>query len=81
MNNTTKAKYDVAERMLKGKIPVEEVSLMTGINIEELKKMEENLAPQVRDAKILQDLDNVDLNIGEILIDNYGNDEQADEDW
>lgn len=81
MNNTTKAKYDVAERMLKGKIPVEEVSLMTGINIEELKKMEENLAPQVRDAKILQDLDNVDLNIGEILIDNYGNDEQADENW
>ena len=81
MNNTTKAKYDVAERMLKGKIPVEEVSLMTGINIEELKKMEEDLAPQVRDAKILQDLDNVDLNIGEILIDNYGNDEQADEDW
>lgn len=81
MNNTTKAKYDVAQRMLKGKIPVEEVALMTGIDIQELKKMEEEVAPQVRDAKILQDLDNTDLNIGEILIDNYGTDEKADENW
>lgn len=81
MNNTTKAAYDLAERMLKGKIPVEEVSLMTGIEVDKLKELEEKVAPHVRDAKILQGLDNTDLNIGEILVDNFGNDEKADENW
>ena len=37
MNNTDKAKLDAAKRMLKGKIELEEVSMMLGIPIEELK--------------------------------------------
>ena len=79
MNNTEKEKYDLAGRMLKGKIPVEEVNLMTGISIEKLKALEEEVAPEVRDAKILQGLDNTDLNIGEILYDNNETDDSFDE--
>ena len=81
MNNTTKQKYDLAERMLKGKIPAEEVSMMTGLDIEIIKKLEEEVSPMVRDAKILQGLDNKDLDIGEILYDTNGNDEEADKDY
>ena len=79
MNNTEKEKYDLARRMLKGKIPVEEVNLMTGIDIEKLKALEEEVAPEVRDAKILQGLDNADLNIGEILYDNNETNDSFDE--
>ncbi len=79
MNNTEKEKYELARRMLKGKIPVEEVNLMTGISIEKLKVLEEEVAPEVRDAKILQGLDNTDLNIGEILYDNNETDDSYDE--
>ena len=81
MNNTTKQKYELAERMLKGKIPAEEVQLMTGLDLDVIKKLEEDIAPMVRDAKILQGLDNKDLNIGEILYDNNGTDEDADKDY
>ncbi len=81
MNNTDKAKADVARRMLKGKIPVEEVAAMTGLDMELLKKMEQEVAPEVQEAKILQNLDNTDLNIGDILFDNYSTDEKADENY
>ena len=81
MNNTEKAKVDVAKRMLKGKIPADEVILMTGLDESLVKKLEEEIAPEVREAKILQGLDNTDLNIGEILYDNYTTDEKADENY
>jgi len=81
MNNTERAKVDVARRMLKGKLPVEEVQQMTGLDMDFLKKLEEEVAPEVREAKILQGLDNTDLNIGEILYDNYATDEKADENY
>ncbi|HBE09923.1 MAG: hypothetical protein IJJ89_04930 [Eubacterium sp.] len=81
MNNTTKQKYELAERMLKGKIPAEEVQMMTGLDMSVIKKIEEEIAPMVRDAKILQGLDNKELNIGEILFDNNGTDEEADKDY
>ena len=81
MNNTTKQKHDLAERMLKGKIPAEEVSMMTVLDIDIINKLEEDVSPMVRDAKILQGLDNKDLDIGEILYDTNGNDEEADKDY
>ena len=81
MNNTIKRKYELAERMLKGKIPAEEVQMMTGLDMSVIKKIEEEIAPMVRDAKILQGLDNKELNIGEILFDNNGTDEEADKDY
>ena len=39
MNNTTKAKYDMAEKMLKVDISLEEVALMTELPMETLKKI------------------------------------------
>lgn len=38
MNNTTKAKYDMAEKMLKVDISLEEVALMTELPMETLKR-------------------------------------------
>ena len=70
MNNTTKAKYDVAERMLKGKIEVEEVAMMTGLSLDEVKKLKEEVIPHNSEVELLKNLDTVDLNIGEILFDN-----------
>ncbi len=69
MNNTDKAKLDVARRMLKGKIEVEEVAMMTDINIETIKKLDEEINPKNSDAAILENLDNVDLDIGQLLFD------------
>lgn len=70
MNNTTKAKYDMAARMLKGKIDVEEVALMSGLSLDEVQKLKDEVIPHNAEVEMLQNLDNVDLNIGEILFDN-----------
>ncbi|MBR1816683.1 MAG: hypothetical protein IJ763_08280 [Lachnospiraceae bacterium] len=69
MNNTDKAKLDVARRMLKGKIEVDEVVLMTGLDKATIKKLDEEINPKNSDAAILQNLDNVDLDIGQLLFD------------
>lgn len=69
MNNTTKQKYDVATRMLKGRIDVEEVAMMTGLPKDELEKLKEEVVPNNTDAEILKNLDTVDLDIGELLYD------------
>ena len=39
MNKTTKAKYDLATRMLKVDISVDEVALMSGLTIDEIEKL------------------------------------------
>lgn len=69
MNNTTKAKYDMATRMLKGHIDVDEVALMTGLPVDELTALKEKVAPKNKDAEILEKYDNVDLDIGTLLFD------------
>ncbi|MBQ9610866.1 MAG: hypothetical protein IJV15_15705 [Lachnospiraceae bacterium] len=69
MNNTDKAKLDVARRMLKGKIEVDEVVLMTGLDKATIEKLDEEINPKNSDAAILQNLDNVDLDIGQLLYD------------
>jgi hypothetical protein len=69
LNNTTKAKYDMAARMLKGRIEAEEVALMSGLSIEEVNKLKEEVVPQNSEVEMLKNLDSVDLNIGEILYD------------
>ena len=40
MNKTTKAKYDMAEKMLKVNISLDEVALMTELPMETLKEIE-----------------------------------------
>ena len=77
MNNTTKAKYDVATRMLKGKIEPEEVAMMTGLTIEEILKLQDEVVPHNSEIEMLKNLDNVDLNIGAILFDNLPADDEV----
>ncbi len=57
MNNTTKAKYDLAARMLKGNIPVEEVVLMSGLTEEEVKKLKFELRDEIQDKRAMLGLD------------------------
>ena len=57
MNNTTKAKYDLAARMLKGNIPVEEVGLMSGLTEEEVKKLKFELRDEIQDKRAMLGLD------------------------
>lgn len=70
MNNTKKAQYELATKMLKGKIDVDEVVLMSGLSTEEVEKLKEEVVPHNTEAEMLKNLDTVDLNIGEILFDN-----------
>ena len=69
MNKTDKAKLDVARRMLKGKIEVDEVVLMTGLDKKTIEDLNEEINPKNSDAAILENLDNVDLDIGQLLYD------------
>ena len=69
MNNTTKKKYELARKMLKGRIDIDEVALMTGLPKDKLEELKEEVVPSNSDAEILKNLDNVDLNIGELLYD------------
>ena len=70
MNNTTKAKYELATKMLKGHIDIDEVVLMSGLSKEVVEQLNEEINPKNSEAQILKDLDTVDLNIGQILFDN-----------
>ncbi|MCM1273289.1 MAG: hypothetical protein NC225_10220 [Clostridium sp.] len=75
MNNTTKQKYELAKRMLKGKIEIDEVALMTGLSEDVLKELKEEVVPENRDVEILKNLDTVDLDIGQILYDDFPDEE------
>lgn len=73
MNNTTKEKYLLAEKMLKGRIPVEEVALMTGLEVDKLKEMEEALTPkETKGLASINENDNVDFKLEDILFDSEG---------
>lgn len=46
MNKTTKAKYDLATRMLKVDISVNEVALMSGLTVDEIEKLKAGIEPE-----------------------------------
>lgn len=46
MNKTTKAKYDLATRMLKADISIDEVALMSGLTIDEIEKLKAGIEPE-----------------------------------
>ena len=46
MNKTTKAKYDLATRMLKVDISVDEVTLMSGLTVDEIEKLKAGIEPE-----------------------------------
>lgn len=69
MNNTDKAKLDAAKRMLKGKIDIEEVSMMLDIPIETLLPIKEEIEEEVR--KVYGNTDAYDFNMGQVLYDDF----------
>ncbi len=66
MNNTTKARYDVAKRMIAGRIDVDEVVMMTQLPKEEVQKLKDEF-----DKVTQSELDGLDIDLGPILMDNY----------
>ena len=65
MNKTTKAKYDMAEKMLKVNISLDEVALMTELPMETLKEIEKEIQ---KDGLVTrQDVKDVDLDAGCII--------------
>ncbi|MBO5261407.1 MAG: hypothetical protein J6A82_04005 [Coprococcus sp.] len=44
MNNTTKKKYETAEKMLKVKISDDEVALMTGLSLDEIRSIKSTMS-------------------------------------
>ena len=65
MNNTTKAKYDTAEKKLKVDISLEEVALMTELPMETLKKIQH--ATQKDGLVTRHDVKDVDLDSGYLI--------------
>lgn len=73
MNNTTKAKYDMAKRMIAGHIEVAEVAEMSELPIEEVQKLKDEF-----DESQPADLDFTKLNLGPVLYDNYITEEEQE---
>lgn len=76
MNNTTKAKYEMARKMLIGHIDAHEVALITELPIEEVQKICDEVTPA--DSKTLELLDNMDIDFGPILRDTYETSDEFD---
>ena len=65
MNKTTQAKYDMAEKMLKVNISLDEVALMTELPMETLKEIEKEIQ---KDGLVTrQDVKDVDLDSGYLI--------------
>ena len=65
MNKTTKAKYYMAEKMLKVNISLDEVALMTELPMETLKEIEKEIQ---KDGLVTrQDVKDVDLDSGYLI--------------
>lgn len=79
MNNTTKAKYNMAEKMLKGHIDIDEVVLMSGLTKEEVQSIYDKLENENPEAKFLKGLDFQDFDLGPVLYDDF-NDSENNED-
>lgn len=74
MNNTTKAKYDLAKRMIAGHLDVSEVAMMTELPEEEVQKLKDEF-----DKATQADLDYTKLDMGPVLFDNYITEEEQED--
>ena len=68
MNRSEQAKVDMAYKMLKGQIDVEEVAMISGVAIEKVQKMREELDEQER--RSLGGMTVKEMGFGQVLIDN-----------
>lgn len=81
MNNTDKATFDAAKRMIQGGIELEEVSMLMNLPMEKLIPLKEEVDENRR--QVYGNLDNYDFTKGDLLFDNFndlGNDEDIPED-
>lgn len=69
MNNTEKAKLDAARRMLKGKIDINEVSVMMGLSLEQLQPIKEELDNEMK--KVFGSTAAYDMDTGDVLFDDF----------
>ena len=69
MNNTNKARYEMAKKMLMGRIEAPEVALMTELPLDEIIKIQEEVTPH--DANTIDKIDHMDIDFGPILVDDY----------
>lgn len=69
MNNTDKATFDAAKRMIKGGIELEEVSTLMGIPIEKLTPIKEEVEEEIH--KVYGNIDHYDFSKGDLLFDNF----------
>jgi hypothetical protein len=68
MNHTEQAKVDMAKKMLKGQIDVEEVAMMSGLSLETVQKMRDE--QDALERKSLGGLTVREAGIDNVLIDN-----------
>lgn len=68
MNHTESAKYDMAKRMLKGQIDVEEVAMMSGLPLEEVQKLRDE--QDAFERKSLGGMTVREIGVGNVLVDN-----------
>ncbi len=68
MNKTEQAKQDMALKMLKGQIDVEEVAMISGVSLETVQKMRQDLDEKER--KALGGITVKEAGFGSVLIDN-----------
>ena len=65
MNKTTKARYDMAEKMLRVNISLDEVAMMTELPIETLKQIEKDIH---KDGLVTRhDVKDVDIDSGYLI--------------
>lgn len=69
MNNTDKAKYDAAKRMLKGKIDITEVAMMMEMTVEELQPIKEEVEKEFH--KVYGNMNIYDMESGQVLYDDF----------
>lgn len=67
MNNTKKAQMDLAAKMLKAKIDINEIILMSGLSREEIEKINIDVKPDDSKMDIMDKLDNIDFDMEDIL--------------
>jgi hypothetical protein len=68
MNHTEQAKIDMAKKMIKGQIDVEEVAMISGLSVDTVQKLRDE--QDAMERKSLGGLTVREAGIGNVLIDN-----------
>lgn len=68
MNKTETAKLDLAKKMLKGQIDVEEVAMISGVSVEKVQEMRKELDELER--RSLGGVTIREMGMGDVIIDN-----------